>query len=65
MQQAKPNVSLTSTNIQNGQKSIPRPRTWNIQVKTYFTENEKKTCTAYAIQIKNWQQQRRKQKKTE
>lgn len=43
MQQAKPNVSLTSTNIQNGQKSIPRPRTWNIQVKTYFTEDEKKT----------------------
>lgn len=34
MQQAKPNVSLTSSSIQNGQKSIQRPRTWNIQVKT-------------------------------
>lgn len=33
MQQAKPNVSLTSSSIQNGQKSIQRPRTWNIQVK--------------------------------
>lgn len=32
MQQTKPNVSLTSTSLQNGQKSIPRPRTWNIQV---------------------------------
>lgn len=32
MQQTKPNVSLTSTHLQNGQKSIPRPRTWNIQV---------------------------------
>lgn len=34
MQQAKPSVSLTSSSIQNGQKSIQRPRTWNIQVKT-------------------------------
>lgn len=32
MQQTKPNVSLTA-NQQNGQKSIPRPRTWNIQVR--------------------------------
>lgn len=33
MQQTKPNVSLTTANQQNGQKSIPRPRTWNIQVR--------------------------------
>lgn len=32
MQQTKPNVSLTTTTLPNGQKSIPRPRTWNIQV---------------------------------
>ncbi|XP_055325066.1 uncharacterized protein LOC129579232 isoform X2 [Sitodiplosis mosellana] len=41
MQQTKPNMSLTSVNQQNGQKSIPRPRTWNIQ--TQLQQNQTKT----------------------
>lgn len=47
MQQTKPNMNLTPANQQNGQKSIQRPRTWNIQVthtvhriKTYFHYNK-------------------------
>lgn len=51
MQQTKPNVSLTSTHLQNGQKSIPRPRTWNIQVSVWnkqftiaFTHPHTHTC---------------------
>lgn len=47
MNQTKPNVSLTA-NQPNGQKSIPRPRTWNIQVRKsnekYEKKKEKTSC---------------------
>ncbi|XP_031619520.1 uncharacterized protein LOC116338427 isoform X2 [Contarinia nasturtii] len=45
MQQTKPNVSLTSANQQNGQKSIPRPRTWNIQTQLQQTQTKSEVET--------------------
>lgn len=33
IQHTKPSVCFTTANQQNGQKSLSRPRTWNIQVR--------------------------------